>query len=84
MEACPPSVGYKLTKFVRKHRAALTVASFFVSLLVLGVVVSVVLTVRAGNAEWATKQEQGKTEETLTRVQNEQGKTKAALAQAED
>ena len=62
MEACPPSAGYRLWKLVRKHRAALTGATLFAMLVVLGVVVSVVLTVRARNAEWATKQEQGKTE----------------------
>ena len=36
VEACPPSAGYRLRKFARKHRAALAVAVGFAALLLLG------------------------------------------------
>ena len=75
VEASPPSTAYRLRKFARKHRAALTAASLFAALLVVGVLVSAVLAVRAHRAESATKQ-------ALTLVQEEQGKTEAALDQA--
>ncbi len=40
VEACPPSAGYRLRKFARKHRAALAAATAFVLLLMLLVLVS--------------------------------------------
>jgi serine/threonine protein kinase len=75
VEAGPPSAVYRLRKFARKHRAALTTASLFAALLVVGAVVSTWQAIRATRAEAATKQ-------ALTRVQEEQGKTTAALDQA--
>jgi hypothetical protein len=47
VEACPPSAGYRLRRFARKYRAALTAAAAFVGLLVVGVVISTWLAVRA-------------------------------------
>ncbi len=40
VEACPPSAGYRLKKFARKHRTALAVAAGFLFLLVADVIVS--------------------------------------------
>src|SRR5262249_42575275 len=40
VEACPPSAGYKLKKFVRKNRKALTTVGVFVLLLVAATAVS--------------------------------------------
>jgi hypothetical protein len=40
VEACPPSAGYRLRKFARKHRATLAVTAAFVSLLLAAAVVS--------------------------------------------
>jgi WD40 repeat protein/serine/threonine protein kinase len=51
VEACPPSAGYRLRKFVRKHRMPLIVAAAFGMLLVAGVVVSTWQAVRARRAE---------------------------------
>jgi WD40 repeat protein len=51
VEACPPSVGYRLGKLVRKYRAALTAAGLFALLLLSGIVVSSWLAVRATRAE---------------------------------
>jgi serine/threonine protein kinase len=75
VEAGPPSATYRLGKFVRKHRKWIATAASFAALLVVGVVVSSVLAIRAGRAEWATKQ-------ALSQVQAEQGKTQAALNRA--
>ena len=47
VEACPPSVGYRLHKFARKHRMPVTVAAAFALLLLVGTVVAWLL------AAWA-------------------------------
>jgi serine/threonine protein kinase/tetratricopeptide (TPR) repeat protein len=47
VEACPPSRGYRLRKFARKHRAALATASAFAALLVAATAVSVALALLA-------------------------------------
>ncbi len=70
VEACPPSRGYRLRKFARKHRAVLTTASLFAAVLAAATVISTWQAIRAKQA--------------LTQVQEEQGKTKAALAQAQE
>ena len=89
MQACPPSASYRLRKLARKHRALLTTAVAFLGLLVLGVLVSTALAVRARHAESATRQalekvrdEQSKTGAALAQVRDEQGKTEAALIKA--
>jgi WD40 repeat protein/serine/threonine protein kinase len=51
VEACPPSVRYRLRKFARKYRMPVTVAAAFVLLLTAGVVVSTWQVVRATRAE---------------------------------
>ncbi|MEI6396037.1 MAG: WD40 repeat domain-containing serine/threonine protein kinase, partial [Verrucomicrobiota bacterium] len=49
--ARPPSAAYQLTKFARRHKAGLAVASAIAGLLMIGVVVSSWLAVRATRAE---------------------------------
>src|SRR5204862_1879657 len=51
VEAQPPTAGYRLRKFARKHRTALTTAAMIVLLLVAGVAVSTWQAVRATRAE---------------------------------
>ena len=51
VEACPPSAGYRVRKFVRKHRMPVTVAAAFGLLLVAGIVVSAWHALRAVRAE---------------------------------
>jgi hypothetical protein len=51
VEAQPPTAGYRLRKFVRKHRVALTTAATIMLLLVAGVAVSTWQAVRATRAE---------------------------------
>ena len=47
VEACPPSAGYRLRKFVRKHRKALSLTAAFALLMVVGLVVTTWLAVDA-------------------------------------
>jgi serine/threonine protein kinase len=51
--AVPPSAGYRLRKFVRKHRAVLTAAAVMVGLLVAGIVGTTIGLFRARAAEEA-------------------------------
>jgi eukaryotic-like serine/threonine-protein kinase len=51
VEAAPPSAAYRTRKFVRKHRLWLATMAAFVAVLVVGVVVSTWMAVRAGRAE---------------------------------
>jgi WD40 repeat protein len=51
VEACPPTAGYRLRKFARKHRTALVTASSFATLLVAGVFASTWQAIRATVAE---------------------------------
>jgi serine/threonine protein kinase len=51
VEACPPSAGYRLRKFARKHRAVLTTAAAFVVLLAAGAALATWQAVRATRAE---------------------------------
>jgi serine/threonine protein kinase len=57
VEARPPSAGYRLRKFARKHRAALMTAAAFAALLVLATVVSTWQAVRATRAERRARDE---------------------------
>jgi serine/threonine protein kinase len=67
VEACPPTFYYRLQKATRRHRLALSITAAFVTLLIVGVVVS------ATFASWALKsrhealQAQAKTAESLAR-----------------
>jgi tetratricopeptide (TPR) repeat protein len=51
VEACPPSVSYRLRKFARKNRVLLVTASGFAALLALGAALSIWQAVRATRAE---------------------------------
>jgi serine/threonine protein kinase len=53
VEACPPTAGYRLRKFARKHQKLLATASAFAALLLMGVAVSAWQAVRATQAEAA-------------------------------
>jgi serine/threonine protein kinase len=63
VEACPPSIGYRLGKFSRKHRKALVTAAGFGLLLLAATAVSLWLAVQtretaqaaSANADWADR-----------------------------
>ena len=61
VEACPPTFGYRLRKFAHRHRTALATVVAFALLLAVGAIASVVLAVRAVDAEAATAAERDKT-----------------------
>jgi serine/threonine protein kinase/WD40 repeat protein len=51
VEACPPSVGYRVRKFARRHRTLLLTVGMIAALLIVGTVVSAWLAFRALRAE---------------------------------
>jgi serine/threonine protein kinase len=51
VQACPPSAGYRMRKFARRHKAAVTAAVLTAAVLVFGLAVSTALAVWAMNAE---------------------------------
>ena len=69
VEACPPSPGYKLKKYARKHRRLLSTAVAFLVLLVLGVVVSTWQAVRATAAAKAEGQANERAQQSLVQVE---------------
>jgi WD40 repeat protein/serine/threonine protein kinase len=80
VEACPPTAGYRLRKFARKHMAGLATAVGFAALLVIGTAVSAWLAVLAqanenkANAHAAQaeqKQQEAKNERDQVRALNE-------------
>jgi tetratricopeptide (TPR) repeat protein len=75
VQACPPSVGYRLRKFVRRNKGAVLAVGIFLLLMAAGVVGTTTGMVRALAAE-------GKTGEALKQVTAEQEKTQAALISA--
>jgi WD40 repeat protein len=51
VEACPPTLGYRVRKFARKNKTALTAAAAFAALLLAGIAVSGWQAIRATRAE---------------------------------
>jgi WD40 repeat protein/serine/threonine protein kinase len=74
VEACPPSVGYKLRKIARKYKKALVTGAAFLTLLILGAVISTWQAVEATLA---------KTEATQQRDDARDANSKLRLAQEE-
>src|SRR5581483_10120036 len=60
VEACPPSAGYRLGKFLRKHRRGLLTAAAFLVLLAVAGVLAGWRIVREARAERDRVVEQGK------------------------
>src|SRR5207245_4966111 len=54
VEACPPSVGYRLRKLARKHRAGLAMAAACAALVLVGAAISASQAGRAAGAGDAT------------------------------
>ncbi len=89
VQACPPTSGYRLRKFARKNRAALTTAAVIVLLLVAGIAVSAWQAVRATGAEAAALAALAETEkarlaeaEQRTRADDNAAKAKTEAATA--
>jgi serine/threonine protein kinase len=89
VEACPPSVGYRLRKFTRKHRGSLTTAAALVALLVAGAAVCAWQALRAMRAEAAAIvardaeiAERQAAQEQRDRAADAEGQAQASAAQA--
>jgi eukaryotic-like serine/threonine-protein kinase len=79
VEAGPQSATYRLRKFARKHRVALIVAGAFAGLLVVGVVVSTILAIRARTAEAGTKLALGRVTEEERKARQSAAESQAVL-----
>jgi WD40 repeat protein/serine/threonine protein kinase len=77
VEACPPTAGYKLRKFARKHKAGLATAVGFVALLVLGVAVSAWQAVRATQAETVAQANEQQANEQRDEAQQQRDEARA-------
>ncbi|MFL5246097.1 MAG: protein kinase domain-containing protein [Gemmataceae bacterium] len=84
VQAHPPTAGYRLRKFARKHRTALTTAAMVVLLLVAGVAVSAWQAVRATRAELfaLANEARANANEETARVNQEQAQEEARKARA--
>jgi tetratricopeptide (TPR) repeat protein len=82
VEAYPPSRSYRLGKFARKYRAALSAATAFVLLLAIAAAVSAWLAVRATQAEATTRQERDDKEQARQQAVAEQQRAEKAEALA--
>jgi serine/threonine protein kinase len=69
VEACPPSTGYRLRRYARKHRAALAAVAAFATLLVLGAVLSTWQAIVATRAEVRAKAESEKARRAASEAQ---------------
>src|SRR5262249_48919486 len=69
--AVAPSALYKFQKFARRKKAALTVVSSFVALLLSGIILSTVLAVRASKASAEARIARDRARNALTRSQLE-------------
>ena len=91
VEACPPSAPYRLRKFARKHRVALTTVGAFAVLLVAATAVSVGLAlwadrerVRAVKAEDEAEERKGQAEEQRTKATRQKLQAEEQKARAEE
>ena len=82
VEACPPSAGYRLRKFARKHHTALATAATILLLLIAGVAVSTWQAVRAIHAEGQTALQRDRAIEAEREARNAQVKAQQAEQQA--
>jgi eukaryotic-like serine/threonine-protein kinase len=83
VEACPPSAGYRLRKFTRKHRTALAVAAGFLFLLVADVLFSTWQAGVARRAEMQTRREGARAVAAEQLAQQERAEAEARRAEAE-
>src|SRR5207237_7575458 len=82
VQACPPSAGYRIRKFVRRNRKFLAVAAAFVLLMTAGLVGSLWQAVRATQAEHDTSIERDRTKAEAKRVRRNLYDAHVRLAQS--
>jgi serine/threonine protein kinase/tetratricopeptide (TPR) repeat protein len=79
VQACPPSAGYRLRKFVRRHRPLLFAAAVFTLMLTAGIVVS---TWQAVRATWAERDASDERDKAV--AEKQRGDEEAAIAKTVD
>jgi non-specific serine/threonine protein kinase/serine/threonine-protein kinase len=84
VQACPPSVGYRLRKFVRRNRGPAGAALALAVLLVLGTVGTSIGLVRALRAERRARAAEGLANDRLAEVTGEKERATAAEAKAKE
>ena len=72
LSAGPPGRWYKVRKFARRHRVALTIATAFAGLLISSATIAIWLAVRASTAEGIARAE-------ATRAETARARTRSAL-----
>jgi eukaryotic-like serine/threonine-protein kinase len=82
VEACPPSTSYKLRKFARKHRVALTTVGSVVVILVAATMVSVGLALWADHERVRAVKAEGKAKAESARAFKAEGDARAESARA--
>ncbi len=82
VEACPPSVGYRMGKFVRKNRVVLSTATAFLLLLVMAAGVSSWLAVEAHRAETDANDKREAAERAQQEANDERHRADREAAQA--
>jgi WD40 repeat protein/serine/threonine protein kinase len=82
VEACPPSAGYRLRKFARKHRAGLLVTAGMAALLLAGIVVSAWQALRATTAEHEARGAEADARASATRAQESEATAREESARA--
>ncbi len=83
VQACPPSVRYRLSKLARKHRAALATTVAFALLLLLGAAVSTWQAVVATRAKRAAIKAEATTRQERDRAIKAEGQATASANQAQ-
>jgi WD40 repeat protein/serine/threonine protein kinase len=68
VEACPPTLGYRLRKFTRKHKASLVTTTLFLLLILAGTSISVWQAVRATKAEQAARNNESRANAEATKA----------------
>jgi non-specific serine/threonine protein kinase/serine/threonine-protein kinase len=84
VQAVPPSAGYRLRKFARKHRRLLATVAAFIALLLIAVVVSTWLAVQAKQAEASADRLRSAAETAETQTATERDHARRQWQRAED
>jgi serine/threonine protein kinase len=84
VEACPPSVGYRLRKFARKYRLVLSTVSAFALLLVIASGVSIWLAIAATQAEATASEKQQEAEKAGEQAVQQRDRAQKEWQRAED
>ncbi len=80
VQAHPPSAGYRMRKFIRRHKGRALAASLLLAALIAGLASTTWQAIRATHAEGAARDEQKKTAEALTVADEQRKKAETQVA----